>query len=302
MKPPAFDYLRANSVDEVIDLLREHGPDAKLLAGGQSLVPMLNFRLLRPSVVIDINRVPDLDRISLTGHEASVADSTAGALHLGTLVRHHTLESSLEVRRCNPLLAAAAAEIGHLAIRNRGTIGGSLAHNDPVGELPLIAVLLDANLHLRNPAGERSVPASQFFVSLLETDIGDEELLTGATFPEVRSDTGWGFEELSRRTGDFAIVAAAATLELDGGIVRQARIAIAGVGDVAQRFEQAEELLQGGALTREQLAAVRDSIEQSCTPTSDVHASADYRRHAAGVLTCRALEAAWSRTETGAPS
>ncbi|NJN40751.1 MAG: xanthine dehydrogenase family protein subunit M, partial [Gammaproteobacteria bacterium] len=197
MKPPRFGYLRATGLGEALDALQAE--DAKVLAGGQSLVPMLNFRLLRPALLVDINAVAELDTLE---------ETPAGGLRIGALTRHHKLETSPPVNKRFPILAAAVAHIGHLAIRNRGTIGGSLAHADPAAELPLMGVLLDALLTVRSKNGSRMTRASDHISGALSTTLAPGEIVAMVELPPIAAGTGWGFEECARRTGDFALAAA----------------------------------------------------------------------------------------------
>jgi CO/xanthine dehydrogenase FAD-binding subunit len=290
MKPPAFDYLCPTSVDQVIEALRQAGGDAKILAGGQSLMPMLNFRLLRPSVLIDINHVPGLAHIE-AGKES---------LRVGALARHHKVETSELVKAHFPVITAAMAHVAHLAIRNRGTIGGSLAHSDPAAELPMLCVLLGARLHIRGPDGRRSIDAADFHVGALTTALEEPELIEDIEFPYLPPGTGSGFDEVARRLGDFAIVAMAATITLAEGRVSQARVAITGVGEVPARLEVAEALLAGQSEPEPELIdAVAQAVMGAIEPNGDLHVSADYRRHVAGALTRRVVRAAWLRA-TGA--
>jgi CO/xanthine dehydrogenase FAD-binding subunit len=286
MKPPAFDYVRAASPEEAVDALVRAGGDGKILAGGQSLMPMLNFRLLRPSVLVDINRIAGLDRI----------EADAGGVRIGALARHHKVEASPIVRQHLPIVSAAMAHVAHLAIRNRGTFGGSLAHGDPAAELPMLCVLLGAGLKIRRPGGHRTINAFEFHLGPLTTALEDTELLEEITIPHLPPGTGWGFEEVARRHGDFALVAVGATLSLEEGRISHPRIAVTGVGEAPVRIAAAEEVVAGavkldGALLEAAGQAVMDAIE----PGNDLHASADYRRHVAGALTRRAMRAAFER-------
>jgi CO/xanthine dehydrogenase FAD-binding subunit len=281
MKPAAFDYLRPASADEAVAQLAEYGGDAKILAGGQSLVPLLNFRMLRPSVLIDINRLTELDYIREDG----------AGLRIGALTRHHTLEMSPLVRQRFPVLGEAMAHVAHLAIRNRGTIGGSLSHADPAAELPMIAVLLDAEIR----TGSRSHPAQRFFLGPLTTALNEDELITEIVWPALPPRTGWGFEELARRHGDFAIAAVAATLTASGGKIAEARLAAMGVGETPLRLSTVEASLLGQSFTPGLATAAAEQAPGCVQPFGDLHASADYRRHLVGILTERALVAAWSR-------
>jgi CO/xanthine dehydrogenase FAD-binding subunit len=285
MKPPPFDYARPESVDEAVALLAQHGGGAKILAGGQSLVPLLNFRLLRPTVLIDINRLTALAGV----------DDTSGGLRIGALTRHHALETSPLVRERFPFLTEAMAHVAHLAVRNRGTIGGSLAHADPAAELPMIAVLLDAEIHTRAPGATRVRAAADFFCGALTTALGDDELVTGIVLPALPSGTGSAFAEVARRHGDFAIAAAAAAITLTEGTVTAARLAVTGVDETPLRLRQVEAELVGRRLTTDLIAAATAQTGASVDPASDLHASSDYRRHLVGVLTEEVLTAAWSR-------
>jgi CO/xanthine dehydrogenase FAD-binding subunit len=285
MKPPAFDYLVADSVAMAAAALAEARGDAKIIAGGQSLVPMLNFRLLRPSVLVDINRIAGLAFI----------EEAADAIRIGALTRHYQLETSPVIARHLPVLSCAMTHVAHLAIRNRGTIGGSLSHADPAAELPMMAMLLDAELRIASRLGERPVPARDFFLSAMTVELAADELMTEIVLPKLPPQTGWGFEEVARRHGDFALAAAAATLTVSGGTIRQARIALTGVGPTALRATQAEALLVGRAFEPNLTARVIDAVRAAVDPETDLHASSDYRRHLAGVLAGRAVAAAWRR-------
>ena len=286
MKPPPFDYARADSVAEAVSLLAGRDGDAKLLAGGQSLVPMLNFRLVRPSLLVDVNRVPGLSGVV----------EGSGALRIGALARHRQLEVSEAVRRRFPVLRAAVRHVAHLAIRNRGTLGGSLAHADPAAELPMMALLLDAKIEVAGPAGPRRLEARAFFYSPLATALDDAEMLTRVELPFLPPATGWGFEEVARRAGDFALAAVAATLSLAaGGKVAEARLAVMGAHDTPLRIDGAEALLAGGPLCPEAVEAAAKAARDAVEPSGDLHASADLRRHLVGVLARRALESAGRR-------
>ena len=286
MKPPPFEYLVADSVEAAVAALAQAGGDAKIIAGGQSLVPMLNFRLLRPSILVDINRIPDLAYVREDGD----------VIRIGALTRHHQLETSPVIAAHFPVLTEAMTHVAHLAIRNRGTIGGSLSHADPAAELPMMALLLDAELRIVSAAGARTVAARDFFLDALSVDLAEDEIVTEIVVRKLPSDTGWGFAEVARRSGDFALAAVAVTLTLSEGTIAQACIAMTGVAPTARRVTEAETLLIGqrlgdGVGDDDVIDAVRAAAE----PPSDLHASADYRRHLVGVLAGRALAAAWSR-------
>ena len=283
MKPAAFDYVVVDSVDAAVAALGRG--DAKIIAGGQSLVPMLNFRLLRPAILVDINRIPDL---------AYVREDER-AIRIGALTRHHQLETSLVIARHFPVLAEAMRYVAHLAIRNRGTIGGSLSHADPAAELPMMAMLLDAELHVAWASGTRTVAARDFFRDALSVCLGEEEIVTEIVLPKLPPHTGWGFEEVARRSGDFALAAVAVTLTRSDGAISQVRIAVTGVAPTPRRAGAAEAMLAGTRLDAGISDDVVEAVRAVAKPETDLHASADYRRHLVGVLARRALEAAWRR-------
>jgi CO/xanthine dehydrogenase FAD-binding subunit len=290
MKPAPFDYIAATSVDMAAAALADGGDDAKIIAGGQSLVPLLNFRLLRPSILIDINRIESLAFIS----------ETATDIHVGALTRHYQLETSPVIARHLPVLSCAMTHVAHLAIRNRGTIGGSLAHGDPAAELPMMALLLDAELHIGSVSAARITAARDFFLDALTVDLNAGEIVTEIALPKLPPQTGWGFAEVSRRRGDFALAAAAATLAVAAGAIFEARIALSGIGRTAVRAATAESLLVGHALEPPLVSQAIEAVRAAIEPDTDLHASADYRRHLAGVLTGRALAAAWRRANESA--
>jgi CO/xanthine dehydrogenase FAD-binding subunit len=282
MRP--FEYVAPTTVDEALAVLHEHREEAKVLAGGQSLVPLLNYRLARPRVVVDINGLP-LDGVR-------VAD---GRVTLGALTRHSTLEESADVARACPVLQEAVGLVGNVRVRSMGTIGGSLAHADPAAELPMVMVALDAELAVAGRAGRRRVAARDFFTGYLCTALGPGELLTAVDVPVTR-DFGWAVEEMSRRAGDFAIVAATALVKLDRrGRVEDARLAFAGVGATPVRVAAAEDALRGQEPTSERLAQAAAAARAALRPESDAFVSGTYRRLLAGVLAGRALARAAAR-------
>jgi len=285
MKPPAFRYVRARSLDEATAELAKEGGDAKVLAGGQSLVPMLNFRMAHPSALIDINQIPNLDEIK----------AEAGSVRIGALTRHHAVEMSPLIAQKLPLIAAAAKHVAHVTIRNRGTFAGSLSHADPAAEWPLVTRLFDAEISTRTPAGGRTLSAHDFFVSYLTTVLAEDEIVTDIKIPVPPAGTGWGFEEMSRRLGDFALAAVGTLVTVRDGVCTQARIALAGVGVTPLRAPGAEALLQGQALTEDAIQAAAAQAATECDPPSDIHASAELRRHLVSVLVRRALVAAVQR-------
>jgi CO/xanthine dehydrogenase FAD-binding subunit len=283
MKPAPFRYWDPATLDEALDFLAEHGDESNLLAGGQSLVPLLNMRLVQPEYVVDLARLSELDDVHLDGDVLSV----------GALVRHDTLMSDPLVAEHCPLLARAVPHIGHTAIRYRGTAGGSVAHADPAAELPAVAAALDADVVLRSRSGTRSVPAREFFVTHLTTCIEPGEMLTELRFPTRPADgAGSAVLELTRRHGDFALVGVAGELRLDGGRIGSARLCAFGVDEVPRRLFEAERLLEGGEPSAELLADAGARASQGLEPPSDMHASSSYRRDMAGVLTRRLLAAA----------
>ncbi len=287
MKPPPFEYYRATTVEEAVGLLSQYGPDAKVLAGGQSLLPMMKFRLARPSVLVDLRWVHDLAYVRQANDRVS----------FGAMARLASLESD-QVRALCPLLAEAAPHIGHPPIRHQGTVCGSLAHADPAAELPVLALALDAELVAAGPNGTRVIPAQDFFVTMLTTNLGPYEILTEARFPVLQPEHGWGFSELSRRPGDFALAIAAAMLQVGSdGRIATACIALGAMADRAGRCLEAEAALlgqRGGKAIFEAAAAL---ASEPLEPPSDVHASSGYRRHLAGVLVERALTQAWQRLD-----
>jgi carbon-monoxide dehydrogenase medium subunit len=281
VKPPPFHYADPATLEEALDLLARDGADGKVLAGGQSLMPLLNFRLARPAHVIDVNRLDAL---------AAIAPAADGGLRLGALARQRALERSALVRDRCPLLAQALAFVGHPQIRARGTLGGSLAHADPAAELPATMVALEARLTLRRADGERAVAAEDFFVGLLTTALGHDELLTEIALPPWPARTGSGVREVAKRHGDFALGGVAATLTLDAqGRVARARLVGFGVGPVPMRLADAERSLVGGAPTPTAFAEAGRLASAAVDPADDIHASAAYRARLTGVLATRAL-------------
>jgi carbon-monoxide dehydrogenase medium subunit len=284
MKPAPFEYFRPESVTDAVALLARHAGRAKLLAGGQSLVPLMNFRLLRPDALIDINRLSELKGI----------EEREGGLRIGALTRHAALEFSAVVRARFPVLAEAMAHVAHRAIRNRGTIGGSLAHADPAAELPLIAVLLDAGIRTRSASGSSSHAAQDFFVGPLTTTLADDEIVTEVALPPLPPGTGSAFAEVAMRGGDFAIAAVAATMTVADGKIAEARLAVTGMGEVPLRLGEVEAAVTGHHPSPELIEAAARQARTAVEPASDLRASADYRRHLVGVLTERVLTQAWA--------
>ncbi|SMF58673.1 carbon-monoxide dehydrogenase medium subunit [Tistlia consotensis] len=289
MKPAAFDYLAVESVEAALEALARAGGEAKIVAGGQSLVPMLNFRLLQPALLVDINRIPGLDFIAVE----------PARIRVGALTRHHRQETAPELREHLPVLSAAMAEVAHLAIRNRGTLGGSLSHADPAAELPMMALLLDAEIATASPSGGRRIAARDFFLGPLATGLAEDELLIEVAFARPAAGSGWAFEEVARRSGDFALAAAAVTLRLQDGRIAEPHVALTGVDETPLRAGAAEALLDGEAPGAELFAAAAEAVRRRVQPNTDLHASADYRRHLAGVLVRRTLEKAAAQAAGG---
>ena len=282
MKLPQFDYEAPRTVSEAVELLAEHQDEASVLAGGQSLIPLLALRLARPAVLIDINGVAELSGVSAAN----------GSVAIGAMTREYVAEKSGTVAGAVPLLAAALPLIGHEAIRNRGTVGGSLAHADPAAELPAVARALDAEFVVCGPSGERVVPAAEWFEGYLTTSRSPDELLVEMRFPAAEQDTGVSFQEVARRHGDFAIVGLAASLVLSGEVISDARLAFAGVSDVPVRATAAEDLLVGERPSTELFDEAARRATEDLDPPGDLHGSSDYRKTVAAAVVRRGLRAA----------
>jgi len=282
MKLPPVDYEAPKTVSEAVDLLAEHQDQASVLAGGQSLIPLLALRLAHPAVLIDINGVDELSGVSMTD----------GWVAIGAMTREYVAEESETVATSVPLLAAALPLIGHEAIRSRGTIGGSLAHADPAAELPAVARALDAEFVVRGEPGERVIPAAEWFEGYLMTSRLPGELLVEVRFPAAGRGTGISFGEVARRHGDFAIVGLAASLTLSEGTISDARLAFAGMSDVPVRATEAEDLLVGEAPSAELFDEAARRATDDIDPPADLHGSSDYRRKIAAALVRRGLRAA----------
>lgn len=287
MKLPPFEYRDASTVDEAVALLAELGDDAKVIAGGQSLIPLLALRMARPSVLVDINKVDGLGQLS-----------NGDGLTIGALTRHRAAETSQVVAAAAPMVVAALRHVGHVAIRTRGTVGGSVAHADPAAELPIVLSALGGSVLATSTRGTRSIPADQFFTGFLSTALEPDELLTAVELPAARRRSGWAFNEFSRRSGDFAIVAAAVSLELgEDGRIADARIALSGVATEPVRPTSAEDALRGASPSAEAFADAAAATSRDISPAADLHGTAAYRRHLAGVLVRRGLEEALTRAE-----
>ncbi len=290
MKPASFQYVRASSIDEALAGLAGHGDDAKVLAGGQSLIALMNLRLVRPAVLVDINRLSDLAYIRQEN----------GTLAIGALTRQSTVELSDVIARLCPLMAEAIRFVAHRPIRNRGTVGGNLAHADPTSELPAVAVALGATFVARSQTGQRTIAADDFFVAPLSTTLAPNELLTEVRIPVWPAGQGWSFMEVSPRAGDYALVGVAATLRAAGGVCQAARLVYSGVGPRPIRVAKAEQALVGCSSREATFREVAEVAAGQVDPSSDFHATAEYRRDLVRVLTRRALMVALDRCQKGA--
>jgi len=282
MKPAPFEYIAPTSLEEALDAVQVHGYDGKLLAGGQSLIPVMNFRLAQPAVIIDLNGVTELDFLD--------ADEKGG-VRVGAMVRHSHLEHSEKIVQLAPLIREVMPFIAHPQIRNRGTIGGSLAHADPAAELPLIMVILGAQFRLQRRDGERWVKAVDFYESLFMTALESEEILVEIAIPPHKPNSGYGFMELARRHGDYAQVGVAAVVTTDeSGICRDARLVYLNVGEIPMVAVKAAEMMVGEKPTSDLIAdAAEFASRHEIDPMGDIHATADYKRHLASVLGKRTL-------------
>ena len=286
MKLSAFDYASPSSLSDAIALLASSRGAAKPIAGGQSLIPVLAFRLAKPALLVDLHKVPGLDRIRID----------ADGVHLGAMVRWCDIEADDRLRRAHPLLVDAVAHVAHYQVRNRGTIGGSLAHADPAAELPGVAVACEAELTLTGPAGSRVVLARDFFRGALSTVLADDELIVEVLLPAWPTSRRWAFDEFARRRGDFALAGIAAFFDIDdSGRATNTHIVAIGVERYPRRLQQAEATLDGSVPNAESFACVANAARLEVQPTSDLHASAEYRRSLVETLAERALRAASAR-------
>ncbi len=288
MKPYAFELRIPRSLDEVITILTDHGDEAKLLAGGQSLVPMMNLRMAAPELLVDLNRVDGLDHVSTDEH---------GNLRIGAMTRHRTLERDLTLRPWR-LFDDAVPAIGHVGIRNRGTIGGSLAHADPAAELPAVCVAMGASLQVRGPAGTRAIDAGDFFEMVFTTALEPDEVLVEVVVPPVPPGTGEAWVEFARRHGDFALIGVAARVSLDDDTCTHASLTLAGAASVPQRVPGLGELAAGRPADTALFADLAGRAADAASPPDDLHAPADYRRHLIKVLSVRALAIAARRARS----
>ncbi len=288
MKPAPFKYYAPNTVEAALTHLTQHGYDAKVLAGGQSLIPTMNFRLAQPAVLVDLNPIESLNYIQ---------PGSDGGLRIGAMTRQAQLERSPLVAERAPLLAEAMPHIAHPQIRSRGTIGGSLVHADPAAELPAVSLVLNGRFTLQGPKGQRQLAAEDFFLGLFTTALELDELLVEVALPPMPPRSGWAFVETARRHGDFALAGVAALVTLDNaGQCADARLAFLSVGDGAALAQNAASALRGQTPNADAIAAAAEiAAAKDIDPTGDIHASADFRRHLTKVLTRRALEQAFGR-------
>lgn len=287
MKPPPFEYHDPRSVPEALELLSRYGPDARILAGGQSLMALLNFRLASPTALIDINRIPELSYIR----------EEAGQLRFGAVTRQRQIEFSPLVGQKLGLMVEATQWIGHLPTRTRGTIGGSLAHADPSAEYPCLITALDGELVIRGAKGERVLKPRDFFQGFLTTALEPGEMLVEARLPVTPKGASWAFEEFARRHGDFALVEVAVMIVAEGGRCRMARVAVSGASATPIKLREVEQILERDGLNETSFAAAGQRASELVDPASDLHASADYRRHLTRILTIRALRRALARAQ-----
>lgn len=292
MKPPPFEYSRPETLDEALQTLHEMGDDGKVLAGGQSLIPLLAFRMARPSHLTDITRLESLKHVAL---------GDDGLLSIGALATHRMLETNSELTARCPAILEAVSQIGHVAIRNRGTVGGSMAHADPAAEWPALALLFDTTFHLRSSSGERQIGADDMFLSYMTTALAPDELLVQVEMKLPPTDAGTSFVEVARRHGDFALAGAGSVVQIEDGVISSARISVMSAGLTPIRAGDAEEALVGAEPNDEVINDAVQYVDSVIEPMEDVHGPADYKRHLAQVVAQRALKAAVGRVGGGSP-
>jgi carbon-monoxide dehydrogenase medium subunit len=281
MKPAKFEYVLPSTVDAAIEALVASNGEGKVLAGGQSLLPLLNFRMARPAVLVDLNGIKGLSYIEERGERIAI----------GALTRHRELEQSPLIASKLPVMAAAMRHVAHLAIRNRGTIGGSLSHADPAAELPMLSTFYDATIFVQGPGGRRMVAAEKFFVDALTNCLEPEEIVVEIEFPILRHD-GWAFEEAARRFGDFALASIAVSVRSEPAGLREARVAVMGVADTPLRLREAEQELIAMELDDRAPDRFSEIVVSGVSPNDDLHASGEYRKHLLAQLSKRALQTA----------
>ncbi|MDH5606205.1 MAG: xanthine dehydrogenase family protein subunit M [Anaerolineae bacterium] len=289
MKPAAFDYTAPLDLNSALHEKSQHGDDAKILAGGQSLIPAMNFRVSQPTMLIDLNKLDDLRYIK----------EENGELRIGAMTVQTQVEKSDLVKNNNPLLHETIPHIAHMQIRNRGTFGGNLAHADPASELPVVATALNARFHAQSAKSDRWLEAKEFFLGMFTTGLNPDEILTEISFPKFPDKTGWSFQEISRRHGDYAMAGVAVLVTLDSkGVCEMARLVYLNVGDGPVDAVQAAEILTGQELSPESIEeAVNTAAKNEITPFGNVHASPDYQKHLCKVLTRRAINTAVDRAK-----
>jgi len=281
MKPARFDYVAPTTVDAAVEALRAANGEGKILAGGQSLLPLLNFRMARPAVLVDLNGIKELSFIELRGD----------CVVIGALTRHREIEQSPLIASKLPVMAAAMRHVAHLAIRNRGTIGGSLSHADPAAELPMLSLFYDATLSVQGPSGRRTIAAEDFFVDALTNCLEPEEIVVEIEFPILEHD-GWAFEEVARRFGDFALASIAISVRRSGARIDDARVAVMGVADTPLRLREVETQLGDIKINDQTPDRFSELVTSSVSANGDLHASAEYRQHLLGQLARRAMQTA----------
>jgi carbon-monoxide dehydrogenase medium subunit len=287
MKPPPFEYQAPDSLEAALEILAEHGDEAKVLAGGQSLIPAMNFRVAQPTLLVDLNRLAGLDY---------VRRADGGGLLVGAMTRQRRLELDGVIAESAPLLHEAMPHVAHPQIRNRGTLGGSLVHADPAAELPVVALAAGATMRVRSTGGQRDVPAGEFFQGMFVTALQPEEILVEVALPPMPPRSGWSFKEVSRRRGDYAMMGVGVLLALDKkGVCQQASLVYLNAGDGPVAAPQAAEALRGEKRTPEAIEAAAMAAGDEIDPFGNLHASVEYQRHLARVLTRQALETAFDR-------
>ena len=288
MKSVPFNYLCAYSLGEALHHLRS-SDNAKIIAGGQSLMPMMNFRVVQPSLIIDIGKLVELDFIREDGED----------IVIGALTRHNTVAKSNIVEQHLPVMHEALKHVAHLAVRNRGTIGGSLSHADPAAEYPMLSLLLEAKISCESLDKKRVIPAEEFFSGSLSTVLAEDEILTEIRFPKVKSNTGWAFEEFAQRDGDFALAAVGVLVGNDSeNRIANLKIGMMGVGETALRLNAIEDQLNGQKYSAELVEIAVTNLSSWLEPNTDLHGSAEYRMYLAGQLLKRTLQTAWNMATT----
>ena len=290
MKPAGFDYIAPTSIEAAVEALVEANGDGKVMAGGQSLTPLLNFRMTRPTIVVDLMHIPGLSFVECRGQSVAI----------GAMTRHIDLEFSGLIANKLPVMSAAMPHVAHLAIRNKGTIGGSLSHADPAAELPMLAVLYGATIRAQGPGGRRDIAAGDFFVSALANCLEPDEIVVEIEFPVLGSHAGWAFEEVARRFGDFALASVALSIERHGDKVVDLRIAVMGVAETPLRLFEAEAALRGARVGSNSATEFAEAVRACVSPNTDIHVSAEYRLNLVGALAERAFRTAWQRAAGGA--